>query len=296
MPPQTPSWPRSLVTEAYAPTKRANRVADWIETQCLERDKAVGADALNETGQSHGYRHVDVALGLTTMSRRSALLGDAYPFRIANGAAAKPSAVRTPWAALLLMGSQSPARRNLDITTAAASLERITAAAARNLCGPDTEAIRFAWPSEPGRPPEFPDAIRWLAERMNVRIGNAYRPPYNKDGGVDVVAWRPFPDGRSGFPVVLVQCTLERDYVHKAGDVDRRVWSGWLALDVDPTTALAVPDVVASGEEWNQLAARTVILDRVRLSALIDDGVATRLLEPVFNWAEKVLAEVREKG
>jgi hypothetical protein len=129
---------------------------------------------------------------------------------------------------------------------------------------------------------------------MNVRIGTAYRPPYNKDGGVDVVAWRPFPDGRSGFPVVLVQCTLERDYGHKAGDVDRRVWAGWLALDVDPTTALAVPDVVASGEEWNQLAARTVILDRVRLSALIDDRVTTELLEPAFNWAEKVLTEVRE--
>lgn len=293
MPQPTHSFLPWLVTETYAPTRRANRVADWIETECLVLGKALGASMLNDAGSSLGYRETDVALGLNAMGRRSTLLGAAYPFRTANGAAALPGAIRTPWVALLLMSSESPIRRTFDTATAAANLERITAAAARNLCGPDTEAVRFAWPSEPGRPPEFPDAVRWLADRMKVRIGSAYRPPYNKDGGVDVVAWRPFPDGRSGFPVVLVQCTLERDYAHKAGDVDRRVWSGWLALDLDPTTALAVPDVVAAGEEWNMLAARTVVLDRVRLAALIDAQPNDSLLDPVASWAEELLAEMR---
>lgn len=282
------------MTEAYTPTKRANRVADWIETECLVRDKAIGADALNEVGRAHGYRSADVALGLTTMSRRSALLGDAYPFRAANGAASLPRALRMPWSALLLMSSESPARRTLDIGMAAAHLERITAGALRQLYGADTNAIRFAWPSEDGRPPEFPDAVRWLADRMNVRIGNAYRPPYNKDGGVDVVAWRPFPDGRSGFPVLLVQCTLERDYAHKVADVDTRVWSGWLALDNDPSTALAIPDVVAAGEEWNALAARTVILDRIRLTSLMGVPTAGSSVDRAFEWAEDVVTSLRE--
>jgi hypothetical protein len=128
---------------------------------------------------------------------------------------------------------------------------------------------------------------------MSVRIGNAYRPPYNKDGGVDVVAWRPFPDGRSGFPVLLAQCTLERDYTHKAGDVDTRVWSGWLALDVDPSTALAIPDVVAAGEEWNALAARTIVLDRIRLAALIGVPTDGSPADRAFEWAEEVLIDLR---
>lgn len=283
------------MTEAYAPTKRANRVADWIETECLVRDKAIGADALNELGRAHGYRPTDVALGLTTMSRRASLIGGGYPFRTANGAASLPGAERSPWAALLLMSSESPVRRTIDIGVAATHLERVTTAALRQLYGPNTNAVRFAWPSEDGRPPEFPDAVRWLAERMRVRLGSAYRPPYNKDGGVDVVAWRPFPDGRSGFPVLLVQCTLERDYAQKAADVDTRVWSGWLALDVDPSTALAIPDVVAAGEEWSALAARTVILDRIRLSSLLGAPKSLPELEQVYSWADGVLTELRGK-
>ncbi|MFC7595915.1 hypothetical protein ACFQU3_11390 [Terrabacter sp. GCM10028922] len=283
------------MTETHAPTKRANRVADWIEIECLVLDRAIGVDALNESGKAHGYRPADVALGLTTMSRRSAVLGGAYPFRAANGAASTQYAIKMPWSALLLMSSESPARRTLEIGVAAAHLERITAQALRQLYGADTHAIRFAWPSEDGRPPEFPDAVRWLADRMNVRIGTAYRPPYNKDGGVDVVAWRPFPDGRSGFPVLLVQCTLEKDYAHKAADVDTRVWSGWLALDVDPSTALAIPDVVAAGEEWRALAARTVVLDRIRLASLVGAAESAPALGQVFAWADGVLTELRDK-
>jgi len=294
VPQPTPYSPLSPVTEAYAPTKRANRVADWIEVECLLRDKAIGVDALNEAGGGNGYGPADVALGLTTMARRSALLREAYPFRAANGAASLPGAIGMPWSAMLLMSAESPARRKLDIAVAAAHLERVTAGALRHLYGPDTSAIRFAWPSEDGRPPEFPDAIRWLAELMHARIGTAYRPPYNKDGGVDVVAWRPFPDGRSGFPVMLVQCTLERDYAHKATDIDTRVWSGWLALDVDPTTALAIPEVVAAGEEWNSLAARTVVLDRIRLAALLSVPATDSSLGQVFRWTGDVLTGLRE--
>jgi hypothetical protein len=282
------------VTEIYAPTRRANRVADWIEIECLVRNRALGVDALNEVGGALGYRPADVALGLTTMSRRSALLGNAYPFRVANGAAALPGAPRTPWSAMLLMSPEAPSRQALEVGVAAPHLERVTVEALGQLYGANTSAIRFAWPSEQGRPSAFPDAIRWLAGLMNVSVGAAYRPPYNRDGGVDVVAWRPFPDGRSGFPVLLVQCTLERDYAHKAADVDTRVWSGWLALDIEPQTALAIPDVVAAGEEWNSLAARTVILDRLRLASLLGVPSAGSTCEQVFQWAEDIVADIRE--
>jgi hypothetical protein len=182
----------------------------------------------------------------------------------------------------------------LDIKSAAEQLERVTEAATRSLFGTGTSSLRFGWPSEIGRPSNFPDAIRWLADRMGVPCGNSYRPPFRKDGGVDVVAWRPFPDGRSGFPVLLAQCTLELDYMAKAADVDVRVWSGWLSLDADPTTALAVPSVVGSGEEWNALAARTVVLDRPRLVSLLGpDQLGAAELAGVQRWTRERLEELR---
>lgn len=283
------------MSSEYAPTRRANKVADWIEITALVRGVSVGGGALNELGSEVGFSPADVAMGLSTIQRRSSLLGAAYPFRGGAGVAALPTAGDCPWTAMLLMSPESPTRAKLDLAVAAENFERLTAEALTTLYGAGTRAIRFAWPSDEGRPQEFPDAIRWLCEQMKVSVGHAYRPPYAKDGGVDVLAWRPFPDGRSGFPVLLAQCTLEKDYRHKAGDVDIRVWSGWLALDVDPSTALAVPDVVAAGEEWNRLAARTTVLDRLRLAALLgSEGVASERLGAVAQWTRGQVDSILE--
>lgn len=86
---------------------------------------------------------------------------------------------------------------------------------------------------------------------------------------MDVVGWRPFPDGRSGFPVLLVQCTLQREILSKAADVDVRYWSGWLILDAEPLTALAVPQTISPGVVWDEIAVRCLILDRIRLAGLL---------------------------
>lgn len=284
------------MAEHYAPTKRANKVADWIEVIALIRGVAVGSNILHEIGTTVGYNAGDVAVGLNAISRRAKLLGLAYPFKVASGGvAATATAADRAWTALLLMSSESPVRPQLTVPIAAAHLERLTAEALTSLYGPGTSALRFAWPSEAGRPPEFPDAVGWLAEKMRVPVGVAYRSPYAKDGGVDVVAWRPFPDGRSGFPVLLAQCTLEKDYRHKATDVEVRVWSGWLALDVDPATALAIPDVVAAGEDWNALAARTIVLDRVRLASLLAGSELERpRLAQVGSWTREQIDLIRE--
>ena len=77
--------------------------------------------------------------------------------------------------------------------------------------------------------------------------------------------------------------------------MDRRVWSGWLRLDVDPTTALAVPDVVAAGEDWNALATRTVVLDRIRLASLLPAVNEDDRLVPVADWAEDQLEQLRSQ-
>ncbi|HEU0130874.1 MAG TPA: hypothetical protein VFQ85_07790 [Mycobacteriales bacterium] len=277
------------------PVRRAaNDVADWLELVALTRGAAVSGDALAELAAAAGIRGADVGLGTGTMARRSALLGEAYPFRVAGGGiAALPHAGSTPWTALLLLTPGVRGGTSLRLEEAAVHLEQVTGAALDEFFGPGTQVLRFAWPSDEGRPQEFSSAVRWLAERMGAPLGSAYRPPYRKDGGVDVVAWRPFVDRRSGFPVLLAQCTLEQDYEHKAGDIDLRVWDGWLSLDVDPMTALAVPGVVPAGEPWNRLAARTLILDRPRLAGLLAGRPQPERLLPALRWAAAEVERLR---
>lgn len=282
------------MSEAYAPSPKADKVADWLEVTAIREDRGLGAAPLHALAAAAGVRGADVDLGRHTMARRAALLGDAYPFRTGSGIAALPDAADYAWTSMLLMSADSPVRSGVDVPYAALIHEQITAAALCRLYGSGTRSLRFGWPSDVGRPREFSGAVRWLASEMGVPVGGAYRPPYTKDGGVDVVSWLPFPDGRSGFPVTLVQCTVERDYAHKARDVDVRVWAGWLRLDFDPTTALAVPEVVAAGEAWSALAARTVVLDRIRLAALlgVDTKTATTLAG-VREWTATTIGRLR---
>jgi hypothetical protein len=175
----------------------------------------------------------------------------------------------------------------------ATTFERITCLALQRLLGPGSKAIRFGWPSDVGRPAEFPAAVRWLCDLMGIPAGSAYRPPRRKDGGVDVVAWRPFPDQRSGFPVMLIQCTLQQELLSKATDVDTRIWAGWLTLDADPTTVLAVPGTIPPNETWNELAACNLILERLRLAGLIDPEHDE--IPGMTAMSEALLDEVREQ-
>ena len=271
--------------EPAVPGRRANDVADWLEVAALVEAAALGGDALHAKGAAVGLGPADVGLAVQTMARRAALLGPSYPFRVGGGGiAAMPGAAATPYSSLLLVSPAVRGSTGVRLEDAAVYLEEITAAALEDFFGAGTDVVRFAWPSTENRPPEFPDAVRWLAGRMGTVIGAAYRPPYRKDGGVDVVAWRPFADRRSGFPVLLAQCTLEQGYEHKTGDIDLRVWAGWLRLDIDPITALAIPGVVPDGEQWNQLAARTVVLDRLRVVGLLGERRPGRV-SPALRWS-----------
>ena len=74
-----------------------------------------------------------------------------------------------------------------------------------------------------------------------------------------------------------------------------RTGSGWLAMAVDPATTLASTDVVPAGEDWNRLAARTVVLDRIRLASLLAGDESPRpRLAAVFSWLEEGLRQVAE--
>lgn len=273
-------------------------VADWIETTLLVRNGTqLGVDALQEIAQ----REIQAAppqlgLALGVMSRRAELLGSQYPFEVLDWAVrAGGEAASTPYAALLLLTPEGSARQLLYRTPTsemAVVFERITETAVARLWGTEGRAIRFGWPSDIGRPPEFFLAVPWLASKLGIAVGAGYRPPRRKDGGVDVVGWRPFPDSRSGFPLILVQCTLQADIRSKARDVDARLWATWLAMDEEPAIALAVPQTIPSGPDWDELALQGTVFERLRLTSLANDGLD---VPGLAAWVQKTVADLRPR-
>lgn len=120
--------------------------------------------------------------------------------------------------------------------------------------------------------------------------------PHRRDGGVDVVAWRPFRDGRSAFPVVLAQTTLQTNYPPKAKDVSSSKWRDWIAFGSDPSTALVIPYVVPMGDHhWNDMRSDVnVIIDRLRLCELLEgtDAADDHELTGLTAWVQEQLARM----
>ena len=113
-----------------------------------------------------------------------------------------------------------------------------------------------------------------------------------KDGGVDVVVWHPFGDRRSGFVVLLCQCTVAKDWTYKARDIVVDKWNGWIDFGKDPLTAIAVPYALPQTfDQWDELR-RTVniIFDRMRLVELLRVDAFDNLAEiRVWNGKERSL-------
>lgn len=255
-------------------------VADWIEASLLVSEaRRFGLDRLFELAAAEiGASEATLARGLSVMSRRAALLGDIYPF-VADDLAVRqrpdPRFI-VEYSSLLHLTPGSVARqtvRGAETAEMGLLLENIATRALANFWGPGGQAIRFAFPSDLGRPKEFDQAVLWLAKRVGLKPGAGYRPPRRRDGGVDVVAWRSFRDRRPGFPIALAQCTIQAEVFTKTTDVDLRLWASWLALDVDPLSILVIPGTIRrEGPEWAQLSTVVLPIERLRLMELLDRG------------------------
>lgn len=280
-----------------APARQSDEtIADWLETRLTGLGSGgIGAGQARELlVREAGTTDASAGMALNAMARRRTILGNRYPFSVDGVGVRRTEPGATCYEVLLLLSSPVAHFRGASSSTfeaAAVLFENLVCRALSSLLGPQSVAIRFGWPSAEGRPREFSQAITWLAGRMGTQLGRAYRPPRRKDGGVDVVAWRPFSDGKPGFPIILVQGTLERDFVHKSRDIDRRTWAGWLAFDADPLTALAIPHTVASTEEWREMASNVIVLDRIRLASLL--GPPDECPPDASAWLSDELAALR---
>jgi hypothetical protein len=89
------------------------------------------------------------------------------------------------------------------------------------------------------------------------------------------VLWRVFRDARSGFSVMLVQCTIARDFEKKSKDIDDRFWRAILGLQAEPITALALPYCIPEEDDNDWILAcrrMQVVLDRMRLCELLESA------------------------
>jgi hypothetical protein len=235
-----------------------------------------------------GVDEIDVSDAVRVVADRSRVLGLRYPLSVV-GPVIRVVGNCEVYEVLLAQSRSSLFRELLSPRVDAEqskAFEGTVEFCLGGLFGVGTETVNFGWPSSCGRPQEFHQAMSWLSHRMGVPDDGGFRPPRRKDGGVDIVVWRSFGDGRPGLLLALVQATLEVDNLRfKASDVDVAMWKYWLGLDANPVVLLAIPGTVTSVEYWNEISVNALLLDRIRLSGLAPStsGLDGALLDRVHD-------------
>lgn len=277
---------------APPPSTGAIDLADWAEATLLSEGRShLSRSALrrrltNSTFVGQDELEVSLDLLLSEVSRRDLIAGAGYPFtESAVGLSLKAGIDVVPYEFLLWL-SVSPHFRDDDRYAEIEPLfDYFVVACLIRYLGDRARGLRFAHPSRDGRPTGFIEAVRWLAGKLNLGVGAANPRPAVQDGGLDVVAWKPFADSRPGFVVILCQCTVAMDWVPKAKDIVVGKWNGWIDFGLAPLTALAIPFVVApTFDRWDELRRTVNILfDRIRLCEWLEPGAFPEM-EQVRRW------------
>ena len=205
------------------------------------------------------------------LAKRKELLASRYPFTVApNYVVATTSAVENTYISLLLLSGPSPLRdcKAWSMHQSGKTMEVVVESAFSEFYGTGTKSVNFGFPSDINRPADFGEAVAWLSRQTGIPLGSGYRAARFKDGGVDIFVWKSFLDQRPGVPIMLLQSTIQMDFLGKIGDVDRRLWSSWLSSDIDPIVGLCVPAVVGAADTWAEITTRGILFDRIRLVSI----------------------------
>ena len=271
--------------------------ADLIELLILSQPRSTfSVDKIRDSFPE--YLNVDevrVGIAIEEMRRRSRILSTKYPFDVTSSRVL-PQETSSIYQFLLATSFRALLEETEETQQEPLSkrFEELSEFCLSEFFGEGTQLVNFGFPSAIGRPSNFPEAIEWLANRIGIETGSAYRNPRRQDGGVDLVLWRSFEDRKSGIPIVLVQATIQQDLIPKSRDIDLRLWSGWLSMDVDPLMALCCPQVVGNIEIWNEISRNCLLFDRIRMTQLSPRSFEGEVVDRLN--LEFVLGEVADLG
>ena len=235
------------------------RLGDWVEV-LSHRDRACGPD-------------------------------DSYPFEITQEGLQLRDG---PSAAYLfqLLVSVGITDDHDDGTPVYKLFEELSAAAAGRYLGDSRTAVVFGSPRQ-DLPAGFRDAVTHLVDllREGKACGDREGLNQSNDDGLDVVAWRDFPDRWPSKLILFGQCAAGRRWKKKTHELRPISWckrniGGAIALD--PIPAFFVPRAL-SKKDAEDAGVDQLLLDRCRISSLCSRTLDDQLERRLQDWIETSL-------
>jgi len=268
--------PTSTTGLGYEEVDETSVYADWVECSALFHgepiSKADVQDCFTEINSFDKEKTPSTMADIwSELERRKRLLGQCYPVSI-NGSRItamdwKDYAAYSFCLLLSYSKSNQEWEQNFctDYPTQGALFERVSVAALKHLLK-NWEVRLTGWSKE--NPTLIKSQIKSIAAELGEPIGQATPRSVDKDGGVDVLCYRQFPDKRGNYPVILVQCATGRNWTAKLGLDFLNLWANWIYFKARNVLSRGFAVPFAFGDETfrqTQMHGNCLILDRIRL-------------------------------
>ena len=253
------------------PKERQNKIklADWLEINALlDEDHSASVEDLtsklkleyaDQESKIENLR-TDVSSELISRARK---IGDAYPF-VFNGKLLKIKNIRTyrnQWAYLFCLlisyiglEKGSSELKIWDTKEISSLFEKLCTLVAQNFLSNkkvDAKSLQFGAPRTlwKAEHQSFKKALEFLKLALNEgTIKGSPTTNRRKDAGLDVIAWRPFPDNRTNKLFLLGQCAAGNDFKSKRRELQD--FSQYYSLEVGIIYSFFIPHEVDEAD-WS---------------------------------------------
>lgn len=263
----------------------------------ISEDEAEPADGIAEEERPYIEPYETMLTDwLRVLAYRAQACGpeDGYPFILTREGIELRDSVSPAYVFQLLV-SLGSVDSHRDGTTVYKLFEELSAEAAARYLGDSRTAVVFGSPRR-DLPVGFRDAVAALLKLLREGELREDREgmDQSKDDGLDIVAWREFPDRRASKLILFGQCAAGRRWKEKARDLRPNDWCKnnlTRVFAVDPIPAFFVPWAL-SEKDANYYGVNQVLLDRCRISSLCSGSLAGGLDGRLREWIEAAV----EKG
>jgi hypothetical protein len=274
-------------------------LTDWVELNMLRGSGTLSFARLRAllAETEHEPETIEVAINFLSdeVKRRKRASGPNYPFELTEfGIKLGEGSSVEIYKFLLLLSVCNADLTPTFLSGGTKALDELMTLALKEYFGGRTEVLNFGWPPVADRPAKFTEALNWLAANVHLARGVAVDSEHLKDGGVDLVVWKPFPDDRETFLFALVQCTIQKDWLPKSKDIIVEVWSRRIDSGRTAMNVLAIPHAVPPDfERWDEVRGIiNILFERFRILACLAE-VPAALIESVTNWNQVQIAAMR---
>ena len=273
-------------------------LADWLELLALTTD---------DGNASHGdlqraLNRLDVD-GLDTictecmreLHRRVDATREKYPFTFSGTLLKAKGDWRsfTPYVFCLLLSYCDDKTKKVKGLQHEVMFEQLSCLAARNYIG--GEVSRFGFPRKE-LPVSFLEALTVVCGTVKEWTPVAGKTLRRKDGGLDLIAWKHFPDEQTGKLILFGHCASGADWDGKITELQPNDFcSLWLGGDRSPIVkTFFIPHRLSPDVFADRAVSAKLFFDRCRIAywAPNDDFCQVTSKDSV-RWCEKMLERVK---